>query len=159
MSKYSPHPVGGDEQLARFVFSNMHISKRNGRIKPSFFDYVRSKGCSIQRESIGDDKEIIAFVNNFKKMNPMHKNWYGITRSLCSEVRAIAIDQHPSLRAVCIYDTSERNNPAHAEICANQNVLEEDWSELRASLVRAFGNGTIISPSGYRNGTIERALS
>lgn len=157
MSKHSPGTVVGSEQLARFVFSPMHVRKRSGDIMPSIFSHTRSRGCSIQRDSVAGTDEIVAFVKSFlKKKND--RTWIGVLSCPCQNVRDIKVAESDE-RAFCVYDTAELGNPAHAEVCQTQYVIEEaDGPELRKKLFEAFGDGIVIKPLQYRSGAVLAAL-
>ena len=152
MSKHSPGFVSDEEKLTRFVFDPVHL-KRNGGIKPSIFSHVSTYGCSIQRESIVLDNELIQFLRNFLNKNP-RQSWHGILTGECSSLRKVLVDSSGQ-RALCIYDTAEEDNPAHAEIHQSQYVVDEAGpAELRAKLFEIFNNGENTTPSEYRSGTV-----
>jgi hypothetical protein len=145
--------VGQDEILARFVFSPLHVHKKSGAIKPSLFSHVISKGCSVQRDSIADTQEMLAFILQFLESDERH-SWSGVVFGNAQAVRAIATTEPPG-RAVCIFDTALKNNTAHAELCQSQYVIDAaDQGELRHKLMVAFGEGRVTPSDRYRNGTV-----
>lgn len=150
MSAHSPGVVDTSEVLARFVFSPIQID-RKGKVKPNSFSHVHSKGCSIQRDSAVNDTEILALVENILSEKD-DRAWKGVVLGKCSDIRIITVED-TDYRAVCVYDTAEPENPAHAELCQTQYVIDEaDQAELRHNLFVAFGNGAITAPPQYRNG-------
>lgn len=152
MSKYSPRPVGEDEMLAMFAFKPIQIDKK-GRLKPGLFDHAFKEGRSIQRDSIATEAEIFTFVS---KMLDSREDfvWKGLVLAKCHAVRDIKIE-NSAKRAACVYDTANKENPAHGEICQTQHIIDEaDRIELRHDLLAAFGNGEMAPPMQYRNGTI-----
>lgn len=152
MSKYSPCPVDESETLVRFVFSPLHINKSGG-LKPSLFSHVETKGCSIQRDSKAKIDEIVTFVKNFLAKRDDF-SWIGVVFGQCRCVRGIKAGES-SHRAVCVFDTAEKNNPAHGEMCQTQYIVEEaDRLELRRNLFAAFGERVVIEPSQYRDGAV-----
>lgn len=152
MSKYSPSPILDTEKLTRFVFHPVHVAK-SGIIKPSVFSHVATFGCSIQRESIASDGEIKQFIRSYLTKNIKH-TWYGILSGECISLREL-FSEHSRNRLICIYDTSEIDNPAHGEIHQSQYVLDEaDCVELRSKLFDAFNKGVNTIPSKYRNGSV-----
>jgi len=151
MSKFSPQPVRDDEKMTRFVFIESHLRKDRKSIKPSFFSHVDTKGCSIQRESIVGDSELVDFVKKFNEKNP-GRDWFGVVIGNCQDIRRISTEQNQ--RACCVYDTGEEYNPAHGEICKTHHIEEADKAELRRELIRVFNNGQIIEPNRYRDGKI-----
>lgn len=156
MSKHSACPVCESETLARFVFLPIHINERTGQLKPSCFSHVHSKGCSIQRDSVARLDELLTFVETFLGRKDEYV-WRGVLCGGCRDVRSIkAIEGH---RAVCVYDTAEPENPAHGELCQTHYIIEEaDQLELKRNLFAAFGDGSIIQPSEYRNGAVWQQL-
>ena len=157
MSKHSPCIVGNEEILARFVFSPMHVD-RKGNIKPSIFSHVHSKGCSIQRDSIAKTDEIVAFVNSFLTIKD-DRAWIGVLLGVCQNARGIRSGDSDN-RAVCVFDTAERHNTAHGEMCQTHYVVEEaDKVELRRNLFAVFNEGVVIRPPVYREGAVWNELS
>ncbi len=152
MSKYSPHPVVESETLVRLVFLPEHISKKSGHLKPSFFSHVHTKGCSIQRDSVAETDEIVTLVKNFLAVRD-NRSWLGVISSQCQSVREIMAGES-IYRAVCVYDTADRENPAHAEMCRTHYLDEADELELNANLLAAFNDGVITQRSQYRNGAV-----
>lgn len=156
MSTHSPGVIANSEILARFVFSPIQIDK-NGKVKPNSFSHVHSKGCSIQRHSVAEDAEMQALVKQVlgKKDNYA---WKGVLFGQCHNIRSIMADEADH-RAVCVYDTANPGNPAHAELCQTQHIDEADENELRHDLFVAFGSGVIIAPLQYRNGEVWNNLA
>lgn len=151
-SKYSPGPVSNSEKLTRFVFSPVHVGK-NGKIKASVFSHAFSVGCSVQRESTASDSELTQFVRNYQARQPDH-SWHGVLTGDCALLREYSLE-NSGQRAFCIYDTAEKDNPAHGEIHQSEYVVDEaDLVELRAKLFEVFNNGVKTSPSEYRDGSI-----
>lgn len=157
MSVHSPGVVSDIEKLARFVFSPYQVGK-NGKLKPSAFSHVYSKGCSIQRDTIADNDEILLFVNRFLEKRDDYV-WKGLLVAESGAVRKI-LTRNSTQRAVCVYDTAEKKNPSHGEICQTQHVLDnDDEVELRHDLLMAFGDKVIIPPDQYRDGVVWNNLS
>jgi hypothetical protein len=156
VSRHSPGVVGNGESLSRFVFDPIHIDKK-GRIKPTLFSHVHNAGCSIQRESIASNVEIKNFVVQFLR-GDIRRKWVGVVSGDCGDVRNIVIDGCLG-RIVCVLDTGNRDNAAHAEMCKTRHSVEEaDRLELHRKLLLAFGGGQVIQPQVYRNATIHQSL-
>ena len=152
MSTHSPGVVKDSEIFARFVFSPIQVDKK-GNVKPNSFSHVHSRGCSVQREYVAQGCEILDLVNlvlNGKN----DRAWKGVVFGKCHDIRSI-VTGAGNLRAVCVYDTANSENPAHAELFQTQYVIDEaDAVELRYNLFFAFGNGAISTPVQYRSGTV-----
>lgn len=151
MSKNSPHPINDNERITRFAFIENQLRKDKKSIKPSFFSQTDTNGCSIQREFIVEDSELVTFVKKYREKNPKN-NWLGVVTGSCQEIRRILTDEDK--RAYCVYDTGIEFNPAHGEICKTHHIEEADKVELRRQLMKIFNNGLIIEPNEYRNGNI-----
>jgi hypothetical protein len=157
-SPFSPGLIQDTERLTRFVFSPVHLDKKGKKIKPSVFSHVFTVGCSIQRESIVSDDELVNFVARYLTKNAAHA-WHGVLTADCAILRGITLDDQ-SKRIICVYDMAEEVNPAHGEIHQSHYEIEEaDQPELRAKLFAAFNNGVNIEPTQYRNGSLRGVLS
>jgi hypothetical protein len=155
-SKYSPHAVEDSEALARFIFSPMHVNKKTGELKPSVFSHVSSNGCSIQRESIAIDDELLTFAKNF--LAKEDRAWLGVLLGKCDDVRGIHAGKE-NRRAVCVYDTANSQNQAHGELCQTKYVMDDaDAIELRHDLFEAFGKNGVLQPEEYRGGRVWKNL-
>jgi hypothetical protein len=156
MSEHSPGVVENSEQLALFVFHPMHHIDKNGNAKPNIFSHVHSTGRSVQRDTVATTNEIIGFAHKFLDADE-RRIWKGVLLAKCNDLRDIMTSD--SNRSVCIYDTAEKSNPSHAEIGQTQRIIEEaDQVELRHDLLVAFGEGKILPPTLYRQGTIWESL-
>ena len=152
MSRYSPGVVTDSESLARFVFSPLHVHRKNGTILPSIFNQVFASGCSIQRNTLATITELKDFVTDFLE-GDNKRSWKGVLLASCASIRQIKNES--DRRLACVYDTAEKNNPSHGDIFQTQYVIDEaDPPELRAALLEAFSHGTPIPPDQYRNGEV-----
>ena len=156
MSRHSPGPVENDEQIARFVFSPVHVT-RNGALKPSL-THADHKGCSVQRVSIASDEELSTFVKSFLEINSQCA-WLGVVTASCNEIRRMSVPNENRIdRAACVYDTAEPNNAAHAEICRARDFADADPLELRRELLRLFEDGAMADRQTYRAGNVWAVL-
>lgn len=150
-SKHSPERVSNSEQLSRFVFSPIHVGKKG--ILPSVFSHTFTVGCSIQRETIVSEHELVYFVKEFLA-GKTDRSWHGVLTADSKAVRGYTID-NTGRRAFCIYDTAEQYNRAHGEIHQAQYEIDEaDKIELRSKLFEAFNGGIPTTPAAYRAGSI-----
>ncbi len=157
MSRYSPGTVKDDEEIAFFLFHPQQIRK-NGGLRPDVFSYVFTQGRSIQRETIATDDELSDFVRNFLRGKSGRK-WHGVLLAEAARLREIKLQGIDS-RAICIYDTAERTNPSHAEVCAGLTIEDNgDGPELRRLLHLAFDADNPISRAEYRDGNVLSRLS
>jgi hypothetical protein len=148
--------VQADEMLSRFVFSPMHIHRKTGAIMPNLFSHAERQGCSVQRERASND-ELKTFVRDFLRAGADRK-WLGVVSARSRDLRALRLSGAAG-QAICIYDTAEAKNPAHAEVCWSGAVLEDgEGPELRKLLLDAFSAGLPTGPLSYRNGHVQRAL-
>jgi hypothetical protein len=154
-SKFSPYPIANEELIARFVFSPIHINKKNGEIKPSIISHIFNRGCSIQRETIASNDELSRFVSDFLANDPKkERSWNRVLIATCNNLRSITIDDQ---KALCLYDTAEERNPAHGEICLSREIPEANHAELRFEIMKVFSE---YQPNDYRGGKIyNRELS
>lgn len=159
MSPYSPGIVEEYEQLSIYVFLPMHENyiDKSGNAKPSIFNHVFSNGRSVQRENKAQESELVSFTSNFLSRDP-NRSWKGAITGNVGDIRSISTTNNTQ-RALCVYDTSEKDNPAHAEICQSQLIDEEDKLELKHDLLCAFNKGLITPPEAYRNSRIYSSLS
>lgn len=148
-SKFSPYPIANEELIARFVFSPIHINKKNGEIKPSIISHIFNRGCSIQRETIASNDELSRFVSDFLANDPKkERSWNRVLIATCNNLRSITIDNQ---KALCLYDTAEEHNPAHGEICLSREIPEANHAELRFEIMKVFSE---CQPNDYRGGKI-----
>lgn len=148
-SPNSPRPVSNTESLTRFIFSPIHISRKNGKVLPAAFSHVATKGCSVQRESVATDAELTQWIGGYSQKNPLHI-WKGTLVSTCQSLREIQLSDK-TIRTVAVYDTAEPGNPAHAEIFQTEHVIDDaDRIELRAEVLKCFSNGNLTEPTAYR---------
>jgi IMP cyclohydrolase len=114
---------------------------------------VATKGCSVQREAIASTDELKQWIGSYQHKNTDH-TWMGTLASDCRSLRGIQLSDKTN-RVVAVYDTAERENPAHAEIFQTEHVIDDaDRLELRAEIYKRFGNGALIIPSAYRSGAL-----
>jgi hypothetical protein len=152
MSKYSPGTVKDDEEIAFFLFHPEQL-RNGGRLKPNVFSYVLTHGRSVQRETIATDSELGGFVRDFLRRKS-GRRWHGVLVAKAARLREIRLQGIDS-RAVCLYDTAERTNPAHAEVCSGLTIEDNgDGNELRRMLHLAFDADHPIDQAAYRGGKV-----
>lgn len=153
MSKDSPGVVGDSEQLALFIFLPVFKIGKDGKAKSGAFGHVHKKGRSIQRDSVATTSELDRFSRNFLKADEKFA-WAGVLLAKCADVRNLKIENSLN-RKVCVYDTADKESPAHGEMAQTQHIIDpDDEIELRNNLLEVFGKGEIIAPHQYRGGEI-----
>jgi hypothetical protein len=123
LSEESPGPVKDGEVLVRFIYTPHHTTS-DGHVKPAAFQDAEEKGCSVQREGVG---EISA---------PTHRpqtNIIGVVKATCADLRAIVSDDRA--RQVGVYATGFAGNPGHADICKTTSK-----KKITAKILEAFGD-------------------
>lgn len=152
-SPHSQKPVSDDEVLTRFIFSPIHVSKKNGKVLPSAFSHAATKGCSVQRENLATLAELQSWLGTYSKKNSAH-TWMGTLACDSKLIRGIQLNDMPH-RIMAVYDTAEEQNEAHAEIFQTEYVIEDsDRIEARAELLKRFDNGILTQPPAYRAGAL-----
>jgi len=125
LSEYSPQVVQPVEELARLIFSPLHIEE-DGSIKASAFHDVKDKGLSINRLNYIDAKTI------HRRGNLMVINNERSPRTYVGYIKVVAQDIHKleenNQRLFCVYDTATDEDNSHADICAI--LLESKNSNL-----------------------------
>jgi hypothetical protein len=153
VSAHSPRPVGDDETITRFVFSEMHTT-RQGQLKSNFFSHAETKGCSSQRDELSTDNEMAGLVKHY--MDKPDTAWIGSVSARAKMIRDLRFQSGD--RAVCVYDTGLADNPAHSELYQARKIEEADGPEVRILLYKLFGGGPIAKSEDYRNGQIWRTM-
>ena len=111
----------------------------------------------MQRDSIASNSEITTFVSTFLSAKE-DRVWMGVVSAVCENVREIRIEGTGE-RVLCVFDTAEKANPAHGEMCRARVIDEADRAELRNHLYKAFNSKFVIAPDGYRAGKVWANLS
>jgi hypothetical protein len=155
-SWYSPCPVRGPETLTRFIFSPLHV-KKNGELKPSLFSHIETSGCSVQREIMATNAELLPWIKKFLA-NQNKQAWHGTVSGSCADLRRVMVTNSTN-RSLAVYDTAEQENPSHAEVFQTQYVIDDaDKLELRREIMKVFGDGKITLPASYRSGSLWQEL-
>ena len=156
MSRYSPGSVAANEQIARFLYFPMQVNKKD-QVTPGAFSHALSRGCSVQREMKASDMELSKHVTDFLNGGEDRK-WYAVVVGNAQTIRNLEMKGFDG-RLMCVYDTGEPTNPAHAEICSSR-TFEDDGSanEFRRVVGLAFNAGSPIFPASYRSGEVMRLL-
>lgn len=154
ISRHSPGIVQDNEILALFIFSPMNVD-RKGRVKPAVFSHVHEKGRSVQRDDVADVDELVKFSTDFLRGKD-DRAWKGVLLGNVGLVRKLI--NFKGAQSVCVYDTAEQRNPAHAELFQSDDLDEADRVELRAELYDIFNGENPVTPENYRSGHVWREV-
>jgi hypothetical protein len=155
VSTYSPGPIKGSETIARHVIHPLHVAS-DGTFKPSLFSHAFNRGCSVQREKIASDAAVVKVIQNIVA-GATDGAWFGMIYAKARDLRNIVLSERRQ-RAICLYDTAESDNFAHAEIFLSREIAEADENELRSDLSKCFGGGAYELPENYRRGEIWKKI-
>lgn len=118
VSKYSPGTVDNSENLARQIFSPIHLDKDN-RINAAFFTDVFDKGLSTNRLMYSDPDKIHASgektVKRIQEERNQTRTYIGFVSANTGDIRAIT--EEGSHRVYCVYDSSLEQDSSHADVC------------------------------------------
>ena len=118
VSQYSPGVVEDNEILIRQIYSPIHIDKQTGKILPLAFLDVQDKGMSVNRKIYSSIEELnkkVQYKLRLDEKRGKGKGFEGIIYATCQDVRAIKTNDN--LKAFCVYDTGNKNDISHADIC------------------------------------------
>lgn len=119
-SCFSPGPVSNSELLYRQAPSPLFYDDETGKLKPTAFDEVFNRGCSVDRGSHSSIDDIYRRgaqrVEKFNTDNPdkPRRSFSAVAELTCAEIRAHTVD---GAQAVGVYDTALETNVSHAELC------------------------------------------
>ncbi|WP_204103248.1 MULTISPECIES: hypothetical protein [Spirulina sp. CCY15215] len=138
VSNDSPKIVEDEERLIRQIYSPIHIDEETGNIKPLAFNDVKDKGMSVNRKTYCSKEELLRKIQsklNLDKKRGKDRTFFGAIQAICHDIRSIKTDD--DRRAFCVYDTANKNNVSHADICqAFSGRVQE--SKVRAKLRKIF---------------------
>lgn len=117
VSQYSPGVVEDNEILIRQIYST-HIDEETGRVNTVAFTDAQDKGMSVNRKTYSSIEELNKKVQ-YKLMSDEKrgkgKGFEGVIYATCHDIRAIKTND--GLKAFCVYDTGNKNDISHADIC------------------------------------------
>jgi len=140
VSQYSPGVVEDNEILIRQIYSPIHIDKQTGKILPLAFLDVQDKGMSVNRKIYSSIEELnkkVQYKLRLDEKRGKGKGFEGIIYATCQDVRAIKTNDN--LKAFCVYDTGNRNDISHADICQTISSRVEG-SRIRSELREIFSD-------------------
>lgn len=131
--------------------------RSNGELKPSLFSHIETSGCSVQREAMATNAELLPWIKRFL-VKQDKQAWHGTVSGSCADLRCVMVG-NAMKRSLAVYDTAEQANPSHAEVFQSQYVVNEaDKLELKREIMKVFGDGKITLPENYRSGKLWEVL-
>jgi hypothetical protein len=123
----SPGVVDSQETLARFVLPQ-DLDGTGNVVKPSLFSHAGTNGMSVTRAERAGKEGLIK--------QQQTRNYVGYVDTSCRAIRGIMSDD---VRAFCVYDAAQTDNPAHADVCQAIFRSRSVASQLRRELMLTFG--------------------
>lgn len=118
VSKYSPGVVDDSENLARQIYSPIHLDKDN-KINAAFFTDVFDKGLSTNRMMHSNADKIHSSgqstAKRIREERDPARAYIGFVSANTGDIRAIL--EEGLRRVYCVYDSSLEIDPSHADIC------------------------------------------
>ncbi|MEA5579125.1 hypothetical protein [Anabaena sp. UHCC 0451] len=138
VSKYSPGIIEDDEILIRQIYSPIHIDQETGKINSLAFDDAKDKGMSVNRKiytSLEELNKKVEYKLNLDQQRGKDRSFLGFIYTTCENVRSLKTNDN--LKAFCVYDTGNKHDISHADICQTISSRVEG-SRMRLKLRRAF---------------------
>ena len=132
----SPGVVADAEELARIIISPEHIGL-DGRLKPAAFQMqdIMQRGVSLNRLAYIDASALRRQAEAMAKRGA-GRSPAGIGRALCCALRDLRDED--GQRALCVLDTAEAFNSAHASAIAADPRSRSRLKGVRGRLVELF---------------------
>ncbi len=140
VSQYSPGVIEDNEILIRQIYSPIHIDEQTGKILPLAFLDAQDKGMSVNRKTYSSLNELnqkVEYKLNLDQARGKDRDFQGVICATCQDVRAIKTNDN--LKAFCVYDTGNRNDISHADICQTTSSRVEG-SRIRSKLRAIFSD-------------------
>lgn len=116
--QYSPGIVQDSENIARQIFSPIHLDKDN-KVNAAFFNDAFDKGLSTNRMQIKSISDIHAAGENTAKRirddRDPERAYFGFVSAITGDIRAIF--EEGNQRVYCVYDSGLQLDPSHADVC------------------------------------------
>ncbi|MBE9237949.1 hypothetical protein IQ227_18415 [Anabaena aphanizomenioides LEGE 00250] len=138
VSKYSPGIIKNDEILIRQIYAPIHIDQETGKVNSLAFDDASDKGMSVNRKTYTSLEELNKKVEYKLKLDQERgkdRNFQGVIYTTCENIRSIKTNDN--LKAFCVYDTGNKHDISHADICQTISSRVEG-SKMRLKLRKAF---------------------
>ena len=147
VSAYSPGVVLDKEEIARSIYSPIHIDL-DGNFLPTIVDDAANKGMSVNRHTYISPSLLIEYgkskAEHDREYGLSDRNYFGYASANCDEIRKLVMNDR---RVCCIYDTATQSNISHADICYNFYEGRATKKKLRKALFELFENNvTHVAP-------------
>jgi hypothetical protein len=143
VSQFSLGIVDNSEILVRQIYSPIHIDEQTRRVNIFAFIDAQDKGMSVNRKTYSSIEELNKKVQYKLKLDEERgkdRNFQGVIYATCHDIRTI--NTNDGLKAFCVYDTGNKNDISHADICqATSSRL--DGSKMRVKLREIFSEPPI----------------
>lgn len=139
VSEYSPGIVDDEELLYQQIVDPTHINPTEQALKPTAFQDSANKGMSVNRIAHSSLAQLIergsARATKFNAENPDRppKTLWGFAKFKAKRVREI-LDGSTQQRAFYVYDTANKDDPSHADICQGVKEAKQVRRSVRFSL-------------------------
>jgi len=147
VSLHSPGRVEDDERVVRLIYSPQHIDPETRKVKEFAFDDAMNKGLSVVRHRHADAERIRALANAKVKANQElghhDRKFEGVVEASVLRLRSAKTENDE--RSLCVYDTAEKDNLAHADVIVaiKRNTL---YKKLVRNQLRQIFPATPIDP-------------
>ena len=140
VSEFSPGVVGDDEDVARNVYSPIHINNETGEVLPTFFSDVKDKGLSVNRiehvSAQGMREMGLIKLKTDLANGKTDRTYEGFVRAKADNIRAVSDENG---RSFCVLDTALEGNVSHADVCQSMGIrTRSENKEIRKKLYDIF---------------------
>jgi len=139
VSPESPGIVDDDEMLYQQIVDPTHINPVEQALMPTAFQDSANKGMSVNRIVHSSLAQLIergsARATKFNSENPDRppRTLWGFAKFKARRIREI-FDESTQQRAFYVYDTANKDDPSHADICQGVRDVKQVRRSVRFSL-------------------------
>lgn len=149
VSLHSPCAVGDHEQLARQVLDPAFFDAATGEVRPTLFEDVSSRGASTNRMMYTSEQQLhargIDRATQSSAQSTHPKTYIGFVSLPVLDVRSIMADlDGTQRRAFGVYDTGQKTDPSHADIC--QLISDRAVARSVRSQLYQMAKGALCKP-------------
>lgn len=144
VSKYSPGQVQDAEIVARLIFAPVHVERDTGLVKRAAVSDAKSRGMSVERTFYTTPEDLAERGREIATKNSSVE-FQGALFFKAARVREIAHDQR---QCFAIYDTAQRDNKAHGDVCQSYFPGKVTSQKVRAKLMNCAEAGEELVVAG-----------